>query len=130
MSLGANQIGQTIHRLLDVRRMKPSELARQANVDQGQLSRILRGISYPSIESLSRIANALGVSAGYLLEDETGFSEGKESIENLTAALQRKPGLQVALRSIQKLDDKDQEKVLSIINQVVSMIDRAEEPAN
>ena len=130
MSLGANQIGQTIHRLLDVRRMKPSELARQANVDQGQLSRILRGISYPSIDSLSRIANALGVSAGSLLEDETGFSEGKESIENLTAALQRKPGLQVALRSIQKLDDKDQEKVLSIINQVVSMIDRAEEPAN
>jgi len=107
--LVANQLGQTIQRLLRERGMKPIDLARRADINRGQLSRVLQGRASLSIESLERVAAALGVAPGSLLEGET------YEVRDLTAQLTREPSLAVALRSIRKLDESDRAQVISII---------------
>ena len=123
--MDANHLGQNIKKWLRIRGMKPIELSHRAEIDRSQLSRILHGKSLPSIESLARIANTLGVSAGDLLDDRQ-----TKPVDDAIAELQKKTGLKVALRSIQKLNEEDQKKVLSIINQVVSMLDPTETSTN
>ena len=107
--MAANQLGQTIQRLLRERGMKPIELAHRAHINRGQLSRILQGRASLSIESLERIAAVLGVAPGTLLEGEP------HEVRDLTAQLQREPTLAVALRSLRKLPESDRVQVISII---------------
>jgi transcriptional regulator with XRE-family HTH domain len=99
-----NQLGQNLKQLLVERGMRASELAELASINGGQLSRILNGKSYPSIESLSRIADVLGVTPGMLLDGEMSESAEADEEPILDASLQ------VALRSFRKLskDDKKQ----------------------
>lgn len=107
--MAANQVGQTIQRLLRERGMKPIELAEKARVNRGQLSRVLQGRASLSIQSLERVAAVLGVAPGSLLEGKT------HEVHDLTAQLQREPTLAVALRSLRKLDESDRAQVISII---------------
>jgi transcriptional regulator with XRE-family HTH domain len=112
--LAANQLGQTIQRLLRERGMKPIELAEKAQLNRGQLSRVLQGRASLSIESLERVAAALGVAPGTLLEGET------HEVRDLTAQLQREPTLAVALRTLRKLDESDRAQVIQIIERFVA----------
>jgi transcriptional regulator with XRE-family HTH domain len=116
--LAQNQLSQTIIQLMHRRRMKQIELSRAADVDSSQLSRILQGRAFPSIDSLGRIADALGVSPGSLLDGET------PRIEENTPEIELDPTLTVSLRALQQLDDDDKEQVIAVIQQVLSMVDR------
>ena len=109
-----HQLGQTIQKLLRERGMKPIELAHQAQIDRGQLSRILQGRSSPSLQSLERIAAVLGVPAGSLLEGKT------YNANELVTQLQRDSSLALALRSLQKLPESDKAQVITIIERFVA----------
>lgn len=52
-------IGHRITELRNLRKLSQRELARRCNIDQAQLSRIERGLTAPTIDTLSTIAQAL-----------------------------------------------------------------------
>ena len=64
--------------------MRPTQLARLANVNPGQLSQIMHGKAFPSIDSLRRIASVLGVSPGMLLDGKIEESSGITSVVELS----------------------------------------------
>ncbi len=96
--------------------MRPTQLARLANVNPGQLSQIMHGKAFPSIDSLRRIASVLGVSPGMLLDGKIEESSG------ITSVVEHLAG---ALYSIQHLDENDQQKVLSIIHEVTQLFEKS-----
>lgn len=61
-------IGERIRFARGTRRMKQSDLAKRARMAPEQLNRYEMGRSRPSVNTLSRIAHALGVSLGELLD--------------------------------------------------------------
>ncbi len=61
-------LGQTIRALRLQRQVTGSELARRCNVTRGLISQIERGTTVPSLDVLVRIANALEVPVGQLLD--------------------------------------------------------------
>lgn len=58
----ASMIGAQIHALRTATRTSGGELATRAGVSRSMLSRVERGLASPSIETLERIADGLGVS--------------------------------------------------------------------
>lgn len=52
-------IGHRITELRNLRNLSQRELARRCNIDQAQLSRIESGLTAPTIDTLSTIAQAL-----------------------------------------------------------------------
>lgn len=58
-----------IRNLRKAKKMTQAALARQVNLSQCYLSEIERGIKTPSIRTLQKLATALGVPAGLLLEE-------------------------------------------------------------
>lgn len=52
-------IGHRITELRNLRKLSQRELARRCNIDQAQLSRIERGLTAPTTDTLSSIAQAL-----------------------------------------------------------------------
>lgn len=114
--MGNSHLGNTIQKLLRQRGMRPVQLAERAQVNQGQLSNIMHGKAYPSIDSLSRIADALGVSPGTLLDGDTGkSSEFVDAVEHLA----------VAFYSLQQLDDDDRQSILSLVHQVTQLMGKS-----
>lgn len=114
--MSSMNLGDTIKELMRQRGMRLTQIARLADVNPGQLSQIINGKAFPSIESLTRIAKALGVSPGRLLDGR--IDEGNE----FTLAVEH---LAVALYSFQKLDSNDQQKVRSVIDQVVALMNQS-----
>lgn len=64
-------LGQTIRNLRLQRQVSGSALARRCNVTRGLISQIERGSTVPSLDVLVRIANALEVPVGQLLDSST-----------------------------------------------------------
>ncbi len=64
-------LGQAIRALRLQRNVTGSELARRCNVTRGLISQIERGTTVPSLDVLVRIANALGVPVGQLLDSSS-----------------------------------------------------------
>ncbi|MDW8072552.1 MAG: XRE family transcriptional regulator [Anaerolineae bacterium] len=64
-------LGQVIRTLRLQRQVTGSELARRCNVTRGLISQIERGSTVPSLDVLVRIANALEVPVGQLLDSST-----------------------------------------------------------
>lgn len=60
----------TIKKLMAVRGINSSELARRTGLNRSSISRILRGKLNPQQDTLKRIADELGVSPLELLEEE------------------------------------------------------------
>jgi len=83
------------------KRMTLEELARQAQLDKGYLSRIERGQKTPSVGALLQIANALGVPLGFLFGEatapnaitivrkgsQTAFPSGPDPADNIIKAV-------------------------------------------
>jgi transcriptional regulator with XRE-family HTH domain len=115
-----NRLGKNIHRAMEARRIKLSELARLAGIDSGQLCRVIKGEASLSIQSLERIAAALGVSAGFLLDGETQGDGAtaklppNESDPELIQLLSD-PGIAVCLRALGKLSESDKRTVAKVI---------------
>jgi transcriptional regulator with XRE-family HTH domain len=61
-------LGEIIRSLRMQRQVTGTELARRCNVTKGLISQIERGTTVPSLDVLVRIANALEVSVGQLLD--------------------------------------------------------------
>jgi transcriptional regulator with XRE-family HTH domain len=112
-------IGQNIKKQLEQLAIKPADLCRQAKLDPSQVSRMLRGKCYPSIESLARVAKVLGVSPGSLLD---GSDDQKRQHS------QDSPSLRLAMRTMRQLDETDLQKVLAIVGQIVDIIDHSAKP--
>ena len=70
-SPGIERLGRTLRRLRRERAMSLQALADLADISVGMLSHIERGISTPSLRSLSRIRDALGVPLSSLFEEDT-----------------------------------------------------------
>ncbi len=60
-----------INDLLVLKKMTMAELARQSGLSVNTLARIFRGEGSTTILTLSAIANTLGVSVAFLVEDES-----------------------------------------------------------
>lgn len=60
-------IGQNVQKLREQRGWSQKELARHADLSQGQVSLIERGTGNPTIESLNKLSVALGVAAIVLI---------------------------------------------------------------
>ncbi|PWH17372.1 MAG: transcriptional regulator [Ardenticatenia bacterium] len=77
-------LGQTIRNLRLQRQVTGSELARRCNVTRGLISQIERGSTVPSLDVLVRIANALEVPVGQLLDSSaTQPAQGASHVAEL-----------------------------------------------
>jgi len=64
-------IGSTIRSVRELRQLRIKDLADASGLSPAQISQVERDLANPSISSLKRIANALGVSLGSLVEDSS-----------------------------------------------------------
>jgi len=116
-----NRLGQNIQSVMEARQMKLIELARLAEVDSGQLCRVLKGEVSVSINSLERVAAALGVSAGFLLDgegqEETGsIANPSPPVSDPTLVqLISDPSIAFCLRALGKLSPTDKKIVAKVI---------------
>lgn len=72
--LEASVLGQTIRKLRQERKLSLHSLAGEAEMSVSMLSQIERGISSPSLKSLTKIRLALGVPISSLFESTTAAS--------------------------------------------------------
>ena len=97
------EIGLRIKQERNKRRMTQEKLAESAGVNESYIGQLERGAKNPSLETLIKIANALGVTLDYLLMD---VSEVKPDslLDELTAlAKGRKPDEVRLMLNINKL---------------------------
>ena len=66
-----NHIGEKIEMLRNLKKMEVTELANRSDLSVSQLTLIESGTSIPSLGVLIRIARALGIRMGTLLDDAT-----------------------------------------------------------
>jgi len=115
-----NRLGRNIYRVMSARRIKLSKLARLADIDSGQLCRVMKGEASLSITSLERVAAALGVSAGFLLDGEvpengdTANRPLNDSNPELFKLLSD-PDIAICLRALGKLSESDKRTVAKVI---------------
>lgn len=67
-------IADKLNEALALKDMKPADLSRLSGIDSGQLSKYLTGKRRPQIDAIISLAQALGVSADFLL----GMSDNPE----------------------------------------------------
>jgi transcriptional regulator with XRE-family HTH domain len=83
-ALEASALGQTIRRLRQERKLSLHSLASQAEMSVSMLSQIERGISSPSLKSLTKIRLSLGVPISSLFENtSTSDSPGARYVRPL-----------------------------------------------
>lgn len=85
------RIGQRIRALRTERRLTQKELARRAEIAAPNLNRIEKGQKGLSMESLERLAGALGVQPAELLRDPTEEPDVGALVEALLARLPADP---------------------------------------
>ena len=64
----SSKLGQNMKRIRTKKNMSRGDIARALEVDRGYISNIENGKKNPTIATVARIANALGVSADALLK--------------------------------------------------------------
>ena len=62
------QLGQNMKRIRAKKKMSQGDIARALQVDRGYISNIENGKKNPTIATIQKLANALGVSANELLK--------------------------------------------------------------
>ncbi len=62
------QVGQNMKRIRAKKKMSQGDIARSLEVDRGYISNIENGKKNPTIATIQKLANALGVSADVLLK--------------------------------------------------------------
>ena len=96
-----NLVGSRIKKAREKMNLTQEELAAMLDLSTTHISVIERGVKPPKLDTFIRIANALQVSADYLLEDVVNHSS-----EGVASEL---------VRSIEELPKKEREKVLAVI---------------
>ena len=64
----SKQLGQNMKRIRAKKKMSQGDIARALEVDRGYISNIENGKKNPTIATIQKLANALGVSADELLK--------------------------------------------------------------
>ena len=62
------QLGQNMKRIRAKKKMSQGDIARALDVDRGYISNIENGNKNPTLATIQKLANALGVSADELLK--------------------------------------------------------------
>ena len=68
MNSASEKLGQNMKRIRAKKKMSQGDIARALEVDRGYISNIENGKKNPTIATVAKIANALGVSADELLK--------------------------------------------------------------
>lgn len=77
------KLGENVRRTREERGLQGKELAQLVNITPGYLSQIETGKSEPTLKVLRRIASALGVTPGTLLDGEPTMRGVAEMLEHL-----------------------------------------------
>ncbi|MCH5289954.1 MAG: helix-turn-helix transcriptional regulator [Treponema sp.] len=117
-----------IEERLRARQMTQRDLAARLGVSEVTVSRWLSGERTPSIETMGKIANALGTTISYLLSENRGSVEQRPAEEwddpsglgkflvgtalSATAVI----GIVALAKFMGKLSDKDTEQIADILN--------------
>ena len=86
--------------------MSQVDLAKVTGISRDAISKYERGDAIPSVEYAKRIADALGVSLDYLVNDD----DREEVLDNDTVK---------RIREIQKLPGQEKDKIFSVIDALV-----------
>jgi len=70
--------------LMTRHRLNGQKLARQAQVSDSEISRILQGKSRPGLDNAFRLAKAVGVSLDYLADDSSDHDTTTQPADNLS----------------------------------------------
>jgi len=70
--------------LMTRHRLNGQKLARQAQVSDSEISRILQGKSRPGLDNAFRLAKAVGVSLDYLADDSLDHDTTTQPVDNLS----------------------------------------------
>lgn len=82
------------------------QLAKKINADLQRVSKYERGVIWPTMELMARLAKVFNVSVDYLIRDE----------ENATISKIKNPTLRHQIEEVNDLPDKDQETVISFLD--------------
>lgn len=109
----AKELGKHLRRTREERFLSQRQLAEGVGIEIAQVSRYERGIFLPNVETLVDLARFLQVSVSFLLfgREEAGGSTAAALIEDVTL-LER-------FQRLQKLDRKDREMVVGLIDAIV-----------
>lgn len=97
-----SDFAQRLRQLRKERKLTQAELGQRAGVHNVNLSRYERGSSEPSAETLKRLAEALEVSVGYLVEG---------SAEEIPSVRFEDPELRDQMHAIERLPEEDKQVV-------------------
>jgi transcriptional regulator with XRE-family HTH domain len=82
------------------------QLAKKINADLQRVSKYERGVIWPTMELMVRLAKVFEVSVDYLIRDK----------ENATISKIKNPALRHQIEEVNGLPDKDQETVISFLD--------------
>ncbi len=104
------KLGDAIKKVREAKGMSQKEVATALKMDASQYSKIENGKTDPSFTIVSKIAKALGVTVGELVQADEIFSEVRSKDKTLMEKL----------RLLDTLDDKDKQSLYHIIDTFVA----------
>ncbi|MGK5093748.1 helix-turn-helix transcriptional regulator [Deltaproteobacteria bacterium TL4] len=105
------QLAVKIKEIRKQKKMSQEELAEKVGINQNHLSRLETGKYKPSIDALKRLADALEVSADYLLSDTDDKPEEIRIEDQILAE---------RIRMLNTLDGKDKETIIHVIDSILT----------
>jgi anti-sigma regulatory factor (Ser/Thr protein kinase)/DNA-binding Xre family transcriptional regulator len=118
------EIGSKLKEIRRLKGMSLRGLAKRVDVSASFLSQVEQGKCQPSLETLSKIATALGVKADYLLREEQKI--GKEVVEvrvpNHLKYLPLLAGLVTESAKVHRIEKKDMEDILLAVDETCTNI--------
>lgn len=112
-------IARRISHYRELRGMSQTDLARRVGIHPSAISRLESGAIMPSVESLIRIALALGVGLGDLTGDPAKPTDLRWLLRNLDRPI---------TYDGQPLAPAERERIVELIDTAMALRDRAEEP--
>lgn len=123
-SVGANGVGEKLRRLRERLGLTQKEVAEKAGVSYGLIGQIESGRTQSSVTTLSRLAEALGVSPCYFLMDEDEVLEVTRSLSPEVADLLAQPRVREFLAQVGSLDRASFEVVMAVVQALVARLPR------
>ncbi|MCY0389352.1 helix-turn-helix domain-containing protein [Robbsia sp. Bb-Pol-6] len=94
--------GAKLRRYREERNLTLKELAENARVSIGILSQIERGLSSPSLKTVEKVRNALGLRIGDLFSDEKTPADDQSSLGAIVCRQEERPQLHIPNNNISK----------------------------
>jgi transcriptional regulator with XRE-family HTH domain len=82
--LSKQEFGRRLHKIMLEKGFHHAELARRADLPRNNISTYINGRSYPTEQSLAKLAKALGVSAEDILPNRTELAIRGEAIPDVS----------------------------------------------